>query len=392
MPVLWAQSAVHAPADLAVIHALVCALLPLFSLAACLAMLRGEWARLRLWPVIGILLVPLPGQFPNVGEATPALQLAWVLFVFVWRGCPTRWFAPVVIALVAMTSLHPVAGPLSFLAAILAAAFLSTEPPETRRRMAAWMRLFALAGLLKGLETAFLASPYEHANLRASAWLEEMKTGLCDTPFPALIPIFIERALSLGVLFQKCRRAVAWGLWAAAFAIGAAYTLDASRWASCLNYRKFGIVVLGPVLLMAALDAWRARKAAASQPSPVCPPRIPLVVPACLFALMLSCLALTWKSLCDSFLVRLAAHPQRVLHVEDLPQSLSSSALNHWSTTSLSLILQGWSPKKVFIWNAKLQCPPEGLRLCPDDRLPCEDGSFKLGWIKESVAPESVKK
>ena len=74
-----------------VLHGLLCAIPPLFSLAVCLRMLRGVFAPLRFWIVLGILLAPLPGQIVFVSENNSVLQLAWVCLAFVWCGCPWRW-------------------------------------------------------------------------------------------------------------------------------------------------------------------------------------------------------------------------------------------------------------------------------------------------------------
>ena len=388
MPVVWARPFVHSPTDLAVIQSLACSLLPLFSLAACLGMLREEWNRLRIWPVIGILLVPLPGMLPSVGEVTPSLQLAWVLLAFTWRGCPAKWSPAAALALAAMATLHPVTGPLCFLLAAITATFAWAEPDKKNHRMVAWAVIFGLVALGKCLETALFASPYERDNMQSAVWIEELRTGLRYSPFIALIPVLIERAWAF---FCSCRKEssappyrLQRALWAISFALGAVYTLDAVAWASSLNYRKFGILVETPVLLMASMEAWRQRriiKSDAQGLSPHTPQFIPLICPALLFALIFCGMALTWRNLCNSLVTQLATLPGPVMYYENLPKPDCYSALNHWSATSLSLILQGAQPKKVFIWNAKVQCIAGEFHLCPGERFPCENKALKLGWL-----------
>lgn len=394
-PVLWAQAVISTPAGLAVVHGLMCAVLPLSSLAACLRLLRGAWARMRFWAVLGILLLPLPGQLPLVGEVTVTLQCSWVLFAFAWRGCPPRWAAVALFFMAAMATLHPVAAPLFFLAAVAAALSGRTGDPRERRRMLVWTGIFAAASAAKFAEVMLLANAYEHANLHGAVWKEEFWLALRYTPLAALIPVLADVALGVWSFFwRKASVRPAWlprtsrGLWAAAFALGLYYSLDSGGWCSAINYRKFGIVVTAPVALLAAMDAARLRRSAGKTTEPLAVPPISPVVPALLFAAIFSGMALSWQSLWSSLQARMEASPGQVVTKEALTRRESDSALNHWSTTSLSLILQGWEPRKVFLWEPGLQLAEKRFRVCPGDAFQCRDKSFKIGWLRQAAAEE----
>ena len=371
-PVLWARPVANAPVELAVIHGLMCSLLPLWSLAACLLMLRGEYARLRFWAVLGILLAPLPGQILLVGEVTPTLQLGWVCLAFAWRGCPPRWALAIAFAAFAMWGLHPVAAPLFFYAAATSASLgFAVREPHTRRRFWTWAALFGLAGLAKAAETLLLASEYERANLHGAAWISECATGLLLTPLAALIPVLIEAVCSFGDSLRAettpvppSRRSTL--LWGAAFALGIAYTVYPGGWTGALCYRKFGILFATPLVLLGGAEAWRRWRGGVSGSLPA----RSLWRPALLFALMMGGMSFSWKFLCDSLREHLAAHRGPVQMQAELPQIERESALNHWSTTSLSLILQGWNPGKVHVWDRARQQANNRLRICPEGACP----------------------
>jgi len=387
-PVLWARPMASAPVELAVIHGLMCSLLPLLSLAACLLMLRGEYARLRFWAVLGILLAPLPGQIVLVGEVTPALQLGWVCLAFVWRGCPLRWAFVAAFATFAMWGLHPVAAPLFFYAAATSATLgFAVKERQTRRRFWTWAALFGLASLAKAAETLLLASDYERANLHGNAWVSECATGLLMTPFAALIPVLIEAVCSFRDSARDAsrhsRRSTL--LWGAAFVLGIAYTVYPGGWTGSLCYRKFGIFFATPLAFMAGAEALRHWRGGGSIPARS------LLRPALLFALMMAGMSFSWKFLCGSLMEHLAAHPGPVQMHTELPPLERDSALNHWSTTSLSLILQGWNPEKVHVWDWDRQQAKSRLCICPEDACRWEDHSFKLAWLAKLALPGDFK-
>ncbi len=390
LPVLWLTPLFPLPADLGVVHGLARSLPPLFSLAVCLGMCAGKWRGLRVWVAIGILLMPLPGQLPIVSEATPALQLSWVLFVFAWRGCPLAWSPAVAIALAGMLTLHPIASPLCLFAAAICAWFPPANAAARSRWIKPWSMIFAAASIAKLVETLALANSYEREHMLASVWIRELASGLWYTPFPVLIPLLAERTLAVWSAWGPGRRIVPpWlprGLWAVSFVLGVYYSIDVTGWSSSLNYRKFGAAIAVPVVLMASFHAWRVRRGIDGRPAAPVPLRIPSVYPALLFSLILSVIAVRWCQLCESLMTRLAARPTRAMYFEELPPPERYSALNHWSTTSLSLLLQGTGPAKVFIHDRAIQCSAEGLSICPGVVARCEDKHIKLAWLNQAIS------
>ena len=368
-PVVWARTLAGNPLQLAVLHGLLCALLPLGSLAVCLRMLRGPFAPLRFWAVCGILLAPLPGQMVFVSEATPALQWSWVCLTFVWRGCPRRWAGAALAAAVIMWGLHPLAAPLFGLVATTAGA-LGFAAREERTRFWGWAAFFALAAAGKLAETLVFATPYEQANLHGSAWLQEVSTALLVTPLFALLP-------ALAAPFTPPR--VGRLLWGAAFGLGIFYSLVPGGWSGALGYRKFGLLLAAPMALMAGAEAWRFWRKGVPFPAGS---RRSLLRPALLFAVILCGMALSWRATCGSLQARLAAQTD-----QDLPHADLARGLDHWSSTALSLMLQGWSPAKVHVWNAAQQAGPRGLCICPGDPIAWEDRAFKLAWLARGPLP-----
>jgi len=388
-PVLWLKPLFNDPIKLSVIHGLMCSIPPLFSLAVCLAMLRGELSRLRIWVIFGILLVPVPGQFFLVTEVIPAIQLGWILFVFGWLGCPHRWAPVALIAMASMATLHPAAAPLFFCAALTCGAFSFLNPKNDRRRILAWTAAFTLTSVAKLVETMLFASAYERANMSGSIWITETVTAFLFSPFAAIVPILLDVGLYFwGLLRPDFRGRKPWltkSLWGASFLLGIAYTMIPGGWACSINYRKFVLILTIPVALMAGLDAWRQKRHAVDSPGRLPSCGVALIYPASLFVVMMACLSFSWLSLCASLVNRLEANPGRVMTWNALPSPVADSALNHWSTTSLSMVLQGWHPGKVFLWNRDLQLPAIGFCICPGDGFLCEDKVFKLAWLGQLI-------
>lgn len=378
-PLLWAKPFVSGPLPLAALHGLLCAAVPLASLAVCLGMLRGRFAPLRLWALCGILLAPLPGQIVMVSEVSMAIQTGWVCLAFVCCGCTSRWAPAALLAMAATWGLHPVAAVLFGMAFLLALMLGMVCDAGSRRRFILWSAIFAIAALAKGGEVALLATDYERANLEPGAWLAECYAGLVETPFVAILLAFA--ALVLGFRcewkglpgsprLQRC-------LWGVAFMMGVGYGLFPAGWAGTLSYRKFGILVTVPLVLMAGMKARRIWKndglAARGEAA--------LQKPALLFAVTLVAMSLSWKGLCVSFGNRLAACPDPVQTHEALSLVERRSALDHWSATSLSLVMQGWAPKKVHVWNGSLQQAGGVFSVCPRDYFEWADRAFALAWI-----------
>jgi hypothetical protein len=297
----------------------------------------------------------------------------------------------------AMATLHPVASPLFFLAAVTAVLLGITGNPQERRRMLAWGVFFALAAAAKFMDTMLFASDYERANMQAAAWWKELSTGLIYSPFVAVAPVLVDVALRTWISFKQdgCARPV-WLprisriLWVLAFVLGICFSLFEGGWSSALNYRKFGIVVTAPIVLLSAADAVRLRRNSGKEGPHSLTFRINLLVPAALFAVIFIGLSLSWRGLWGTLQERMNTDPGPVVTAQFFGWRERNSALNHWSSTSLSLILQGWKPRKVFIFDPKLQFAQNGFQICPGSAFNCEDQAFKIAWLHQ-LAQESKK-
>ena len=372
-PLLWARPLARHPLDLAVLHGLLYAAVPLASLAVALRMLRGKDAPLRYWALLGMLLVPLPGQMVMVAEVSPAMQLGWVCLAFVWRGCPPRWAWVAALSVLAIWGLHPIGAALFAGAAATALSLgCAAKDRASRRRLGIWTALFGLAALAKAADVALFASAYEKANLHATAWMAECHSGLLRTPALLLLPVLADAGLRPSPRVSKM-------LWGAAFAVGIAFSIPPEGWAGSLCYRKFGIVFTLPVALLAGIEALRHQNGHAL-------PHRSLLRPALLFAVVMAGMSLSWRALWKPLPDRLAAHPGSVVPASELiPPGLGGNALQHWSLTSLSLLLQGWAPEKVAVWDPQLQLANGRFCICPQEAFPWEDRALKLGWIGKTM-------
>ena len=133
---------------------------------------------------------------------------------------------------------------------------------------------------------------------------------------------------------------------------GAAMTvwaLDPSRWWDALEFRGPTNIVSLSIAGVAFVDATLARMTGLGRLSVLPAHRIRTAQAiAVAFAVVLSIQSLQYSAVIDDMNDMLAAADMRCVELADLPD-MPASPLNLWSTPSLSLLYQGWSPDRVVL-------------------------------------------
>lgn len=320
------------PRALAVLYGGLLVAIPLGALGVCLGVLRGRWEGLRVWPVLGIVLAPLPGQWCVMSEATLVVQVGWAL----WALLATGVAGPAVnvgVALLAgeMFGLHPTAAVGFALAVALCW--------RTGRRRAAGG--FAGLAVLRVAVSWVEATPYERAEVSAAKVFLQAQAALVGLPLALWAGMFalgaVVVARARGRLSDHLARAAVWTFGGATVLTGVAWAGEAWRWGGALDYRRFVWPAELPLLVMAGWH-WR-RLARGESTGSLTASRMVLPWAAGICAVTLVTQALVWRGLLGRFEAELTrAGNGRFVTRAELP-FLHGTALDHWTACPLSLLL-----------------------------------------------------
>ena len=344
---------------LACIYGLVLAVLPLGSLLLSFHFLSGpQHKRLRVWPVLGILLSVLPGQAFLVAEAIPVAQVSWAVWAIaaadisisslVWLGMLNLF----------LFFLHP-SSALAY--AVTGGLFVGKAWVVTsQRRSNAWLGAIflglAAVRLWYGLATA---NSYERGEESFSQNYLAFRDAL---PSLRMLPVVYLLGLTvLGVVTRRIpKRYLIWlgGLMLAVLLVyGVAWAAEPKVWVSAFTFRRFVFVGTLPLVVMGGLH-WRYEQASRTDDSAErSDHRLGWIMAgsAAVFLIIFATQSFSWRQELSRFEADLNRCDKPVATVKDLPWVVDSP-LHHWASTQLSCVIQGKKVKTVFALD------PEGVR------------------------------
>ncbi len=353
------------------------------ALALCWVVTRRRRPDLFVWGALGIGLVTLPGQFFLVSEAIAAIQLTWPVVLWIGGGTARRHLPLAVVLLVVVTFLHPAAGGLLGIVAVL---LVLQSAVDTRAR---WWRLGAAAALLAAGALRVLAieeTGYEAETFNlywVQTWFDRAVRGL------PLLALAATSALALlVVLAGRWRRggpalpALAGGAVGAAGMALLVWALE-NRWGYALDYRGWAPLVSAPFLLLAGLDALGLPRPADRSALGAVP-----VLCALAFSAVLGVQSLRWTDATAALEAAVAALPRPCEENADLP-ILAGTPLWHWAVRPMSLLVQDRSPDRI-VMGDPLPCtdirPGAPLPLAPYETTPRDGGWFDLRALSSGAA------
>jgi hypothetical protein len=343
------------------------------SFAAALLMLRGDAERMRVWAIVGVLFVPLPGIMCPTMEVTPSLQLVWPLLAWIWAGRPWRWSPVVVIAAVLLYGLHPLAGPLFVMVAAVAWFH------DGRSTVGRWFALaFTVVAVMRLWQGAAMLDDYERSQLAIAKIGEEVATVLLLAPFAVVVVLaFWTARASLGG-HDLGHDSLSPLVWALVLALGLFFFHDSRFWAGSFNYRKFGVITLAPFVWLAAREAKRGP----GHRHPL--PRLALLTPCMVFVALLAMGCWSWQRELARLRDAGAAVATRVVEPSAIP-GLVETPLFHWSGTVVSILLQGRRPQWV-LRSYGVTLVEDGIQLWPSETAlkfrNDEDVAFDLSGLR----------
>ncbi len=399
-PLLWVivqtSRVVADPKILGVCYGLLLSMFPLGSLALCWHYLRGEdRVGLRVWPALGILLTPLPGQFCLMSEATLAAQLLWPIWAILWAGLPGAG-GGVWLALLSMELffLHPTAVLIFFLAAAFCAwrAWGGTGPG--RRGWTRWAGVFGALAIGKLVFSICAATAYERGQLSGGQVIEQFRNAVFGAPLALLALtyllgfLFLAETGSLGGRRPSARVFAASRLLVCLVmaGVGIAWASDPVAWQGLLDYRRFVLPALLPVL---ALACWQGdHRPTPAQSTPPATGAGRLCGVAAVFAAVMVAQSFSWGALIERFARGVSSARTEAagpfVAADDLPWTRGTE-LRHWTGCPLSLLLQGHWPREMYVLD-RGDISPQNVRVNPWEQIPLKDGWFELGCFRADGA------
>lgn len=381
LPVLIARYAgIEDPRILGASFSLTYALVPAVSLALSWWIVRGRREELFVWPALSIALSNLPGVFFMSSEGPVAIELFWPIVLALLVGSVTRGrLAALVVAALLGLFAHPIAGLVAAACAILA--FVQTG----RGRLGpARARGWLVGAVFLTVAAARLLAPlsgYEKQQLTVRSFLDPLRAATWGWPRVSL-------GATLAAAFLTALQALVWRrlaspLWRKTLAFAPAllalaaglfmipWARDPNRWASALNYRFVMNALSAVFLTAAALEGLAARSGSLADGGEIGRGRRITAVMAALSLLVLFAVqGASWSDLRTRFAAEIAAARAPCVPLTTVP-SVGRTALRHWSSTALSIVLQGRRPARVAM-------PDEG----------CEDLARTGAW---RIAPFDLR-
>ncbi len=355
---------------------------PLVGLLAAWWVVRDERPGLIAWPILGIALVELPGRMFFVSESAMVAELAWALVFAAALGRMTRHRILVVVLAVAIALAHPFGGPA--LVGIGVVAWIA------RRRGAsadpAWIaRTFVLVGVALAAITVGLRSPYEMEATSLGELAAKFRASIVDGAMAAPLAALLIGLAAFVRMRPRVRMAAVLGVLALTLALLLPWALDPAGWGGALRYRAWFVVLVAPLVALAVIDALR--------PAPWMDRRAVLVGAPIVMAVTLAALGVSWMGLQARLVDTLAASPTACVERPAL-EWVDGTPLDHWSITSLGLVLEGHDPAHASVLDRPCAgvVGPGGIvvKETPFDRdVRPVDGWWRFDRLVGSWAPTS---
>jgi hypothetical protein len=356
----------------------------ILALAASWYLLPKDAKDLFVWPALSVGLAMLPGQFFLVSEALVAVQFSWaiVLAVLVYLPGPSPRWLLLVVLVVAVFFLHPVAGPILAMAALIAACLPLVQGAPRRR-------LFPVAvglGALAGLQLLMVRDDPGFRDVTLQAMLPF--SALAGLPLASLVCTWSAGLLLLALRFVSSRRGqalVRLAVCALVVAAGSCLAIrarDPLLWRNALDFRLWVLPASVPLFGMAFLDRYLK-----TRPTVPRGPELPILhTVAAVFLVVLVAQSAAWLDLTRRLERSLSESPLACIPRSAVPW-LGSTPLYHWGTPTYAILVQGRRPRKLLLEDEACRDLSHGIHLLKIGK----DGGLYLrhsdrGWFDLTAA------
>lgn len=388
MIVLLASYVTNDVSILKMVFGLAYALVPILSMAAAWWIVRKNTRPLFVWAVLGIGLGTLPGLLPLFAEAIMVVQLFWPILLGIL--VPPRRSNILIVLLFALLSFftHPTVIVLFAFAAFLAF-IVGWRYKEQRLQKWIWAVALFLLTAFAIIRFVFLKDSYETERMSFDVIIETFNTSLAGFPLLSLICAWSAAALVFVATFlkQPSRRISLLVVYAAELVLillaGILLVIRSTvprLWMGELDYRTWVIICSLPFMLICIFEALYRTPAMLREAADDWAHRLRTVqVIGIVFLLVLAVQSMTWYSLTRQLDETLLENPLTCIPASSIDWIIPTP-MNHWSTTTYSILLQGRVPKKIILADGDCTkiSSQEGLHVVPWDERKWTSGWFDL--------------
>lgn len=326
-------------------------LVPLVALAAAWWVVRVDRPALILWPILGIALIVVPGQAFFVSEGAIVVHFAWVLVLAAALGRVRRHRLLIAAVIAVLAVSHPFAGPA--LVVIAGIAWVARRRGAGSDGPLVTLALLA-AGAILTIVTVALRAPYEAEASSVGQLLTMLRGGVVGPPAVAVAVAWAIGASTLVRIPARARTIGIATLLVVAVVALVPWALDPASWALGLRFRAWFAFLAAPVIVLAAVDAMRH--------SPWVDRRLAVAGAPAVMAIVLACQGASWLALQSRLADDVAERPPGCVRAEELA-SVASTPLEHWSITSLALVLEGREPTHLVVTGQECAVAVAGSRV-----------------------------
>ena len=376
------------------------ALVPIGALLLSWLAVRDGAPWLFVWPTLAIGNAIQPGQQPLDYQAPNPAQLFWPLLLLVLVDAGSRWQPVVIVLALVLMLTHPSAIPMLGLAAAVAL-WLANRHAESRTRhllQAGFLGVVTAAALVDFLINK---SSYETEHLNLDTIVSSFRAAVFGPAIVALglvylagmilivLPLVRRGAVALPDREARLPRLRAAALLAVAGA-GVVLLIRAvilRWWWSSLDYRFWMLLGTLPFLGLAVLEGVLPRSWGESFRAEMSIRSRIMLLAAVVFSVVLSANSLGWLRLTDRLENTLASRSEACIPMSSIDW-IHKTALDHWSTTAYSLVLQGRRPTKIVLADedACAAISPDHAPITDWYTRPWDDGWFDLEGLDQHLA------
>jgi hypothetical protein len=398
IPVLVARQITDDLSTLRLLFALPYTLVPTIGVVLSWLVCRRSQPRLFIWPVLAITLGALPGQFFFTSEGPMAAALMWPILLALLVGLRPAHLPLLAVLGLAVWTAHPVSAGLLGGDGLLALVLALRDPGRR------WPLLAVAAACLLPAVARVLTplTGYEADSLTPQRLLDAYNVAVVGWPLVALACMLSAAALTLAEAWLLGWRSAWLGSRPGAalsmavrtspplLALGAGAALvpwarDAASWAHSLDYRFVLHSISLGLMLVAVADSllvadqrvlhrlWRTR-------------RVTVYAAGVALLVVLTVQSRSWFDLRTRFTASLVQPSTTCVPQGALPD-VTGTALDHWATTSLAIVLQGRAPQRLVLsGNGCGELATTGdVRVAPWELRPAGSGWFQLPTSSRSA-------
>lgn len=352
-PTAFATQHIQSVGVLLTIYTLSLAITPVVAFAASWWITRRWAPSLLIWPVLGVLLINLPGQMDWIATSIRTNQLLWPVLLAVLCGLPYGSLPIVVVFTFLAVNLHPQAAPLLVFLAV-AALLVAWRDRAARPRLLIAAPIFVLLGAYRYV---LIQGTYAAGESSFSNQMSQWKSAVWGWPLVLVgATVIAGAAVAFAPRRFLSRRGGASSLaylpavlLVVALPFMVRWATDPAQWRTVVNYRGPSFWHTLILMTLAVIDRLRAGSGAVVLQRPRSVARSAIVnVAGCVFGIVILAQCLSFHGQRAQLETAIAAAPTTCIPASTIP-GFASNPLDFWTLPATSLMVQSKTPTHLVL-------------------------------------------